>query len=70
MNRDAYLSQRDVAGFVEWAGHLVRGEWGLEHSWKGQRAAFSVPHPIRSFSGLLVAQSGGRRPIRRYDPEI
>ena len=40
MNRDAYLSQRDVAGFAEWAGHLVRGEWGLEHSWKGKGPAF------------------------------
>ncbi len=40
MKRDAYLSQRDVAGFVEWAGHLVRGEWGLEHSWKGKGPAF------------------------------
>ena len=40
MNRDAYLSQRDVTEFVEWAGHLVCGEWGLEHSWKGKGPAF------------------------------
>lgn len=33
MKRGAYLGDESVAAFVEWAGHLVRGEWGLEHSY-------------------------------------
>ena len=37
MKRDEYLSDRHVAGFVAWAGHLVRGKCGLEHSWKDKR---------------------------------
>lgn len=37
MNRDAYRSQRDVVGFVEWAGHIVRSEWGLEHKYREKR---------------------------------
>ena len=31
MKRNDYLADRSVAAFVEWGGHLVRGEWGLEH---------------------------------------
>ena len=37
MKQDAYLSQPEVAGFVDWAAHLVRGEWRLEHSWIGKQ---------------------------------
>ena len=33
MKRDDYLADQSVAEFVEWAGHLVRGEWRLEHSY-------------------------------------
>ncbi len=40
MRRTDYLSQPDVAGFVDWAGHLVHGEWRLEHSWKGKGPRF------------------------------
>ena len=36
MNRSDYLADDDVAGFVQWAGHLVRGEWGLAHHWETQ----------------------------------
>ena len=53
MNRDAYLSQRDVAGFVEWAGHLVRGEWGLEHSWKGNGPPFRCRTLYEAFQAYL-----------------
>ena len=38
MKRGDYLADRSVAAFVEWGGHLVRGEWRLEHlytEWKG-----------------------------------
>lgn len=37
MNRDEYLANADVRRFVKWAGRLVRGEMGLEHSWKDKR---------------------------------
>lgn len=40
MQRADYLSQPEVTGFVYWAGHLVRGEWGLQHGWKGKGPAF------------------------------
>ena len=40
MKRADYLSQPEVTGFVYWAGHLVRGEWGLQHGWKGKGPAF------------------------------
>ncbi len=41
MKRDDYLADKDVAGFVLWAGHLVRGEWGLRHSYAGKRGSGS-----------------------------
>ena len=37
MKRNEYLANPHVTGFIEWAGHLVRGEWGLEHSWEDKR---------------------------------
>ena len=37
MKRDEYLADPNVVGFIEWAGRLVQGEWGLEHSWKDGR---------------------------------
>ncbi len=36
MKRRDFLDDKDVKGFVEWAGHLVRGEWGLRHHWTTQ----------------------------------
>lgn len=51
MKRNAYLSDCHVAGFVEWAGHLVRGEWGLEHSYahKGDRRKFQCATLYEAF---------------------
>ena len=46
MNRDAYLSQRDVAGFVEWAGHLVRSERRLNHKYQEKRGARFQCHTL------------------------
>ena len=60
MKRDAYLSQRDVAGFVEWAGHLVRGEWGLEHSWKGKGPAFQCHTLYEAFQNYRWPNSTRR----------
>ncbi len=40
MKRDDYLADKDVAGFVQWAGYLVRGDWGLDHRWNGKGPAF------------------------------
>ena len=40
MRRDQFLANDQVARFVQWASHLVRGEWLLEHSWKGKGPAF------------------------------
>ena len=37
MKRRDFLDDKDVKGFVEWAGHLVRGDWRLEHSWEDKR---------------------------------
>ena len=36
MNRDDFLDDDDVKRFLEWAGNLVRGEWGLSHQWRTQ----------------------------------
>ena len=36
MNWDEFLDNDDVKRFLEWAGHLVRGEWGLSHQWATQ----------------------------------
>lgn len=41
MKRDDYLADKDVAGFVQWAGNLVRGEWELRHSYVGKRGSRS-----------------------------
>ena len=60
MKRDAYLSQRDVAGFAEWAGHLVRGEWGLEHSWKGKGPAFQCHTLYEAFQNYRWPNSTRR----------
>ena len=38
MKREAYLADASVAAFVEWGGHLVRGEWGLEHSYTERKS--------------------------------
>jgi hypothetical protein len=40
IKRNEYLSDRHVAGFVDWAGHLVRGERQLKHSWNGKGPSF------------------------------
>ena len=40
MKRSEFLADSQVIKFVEWAGHLVRGEWGLEHSYKGKGPDF------------------------------
>ncbi len=37
MNRNEYLGNADVADFIEWARHLVRGDWWLKHAWKAKR---------------------------------
>ena len=60
MNRDAYLSQHDVAGFAEWAGHLVRGEWGLEHSWKGKGPPFRCHTLYEAFQNYRWPNSSRR----------
>ena len=71
MNRDAYLSQRDVAGFVEWAGHLVSGEWGLEHSWKGKGPPFRCHTLYEAFQNYRWPNSSRqRRKCRRYHDEV
>ena len=57
MKRDDYLSQPEVAGFVDWAGHLVRGEWGLEHSWKGKGPAFRCRTLYGAFERYLWPNS-------------
>ncbi len=36
MKRDDYLADKDVAGFVQWASNLVRGEWDIAHHWTTQ----------------------------------
>ena len=51
MKRDEYLADKDVAGFVRWAGHLVRGDWGLEHSYKGKGPAFRCSTLYRAYEG-------------------
>ena len=38
MKRDVYLTDASVAAFVEWGGHLVRGEWGLEHNYTERKS--------------------------------
>lgn len=38
MKRGTYLADQSVAAFVEWGGHLVRGEWGLEHSYTERKS--------------------------------
>ena len=40
MKRSDFLSNEDVEAFVGWAGHLVRGDWGLDHSYKGRGPEF------------------------------
>ena len=40
MNRDEFLANADVKRFVEWAGHLARSDWRLEHSYKGKGPEF------------------------------
>ena len=51
MKRDDYLADKDVAGFVQWAGHLVRGDWGLDHSYKGKGPAFRCTTLYRAYEG-------------------
>lgn len=38
MKRDVYLADASVAAFLEWAGHLVRSEWRLEHSYTERKS--------------------------------
>lgn len=40
MNRSEFLADGQVTAFVQWASHLVTGEWGLEHSYKGKGPGF------------------------------
>ena len=51
MKRDDYLADKDVAGFVQWAGYLVRSDWGLEHSYKGKGPAFCCATLYRAYEG-------------------
>ena len=37
MKRNEYLADPQVVGFIEWAGHLARGDSRLEHSWNDKR---------------------------------
>ena len=50
MKRDDYLADKDVAGFVQWAGHLVRGDWELEHSYKGKGPEFECRTLYQAFT--------------------
>ncbi len=57
MNKEAYLSDEQVAHFVEWAGHLVRGEWGLEHSYQGKGPAFECSTLYQAYQHYLWPNS-------------
>ena len=57
MKRGAYLADASVASFVEWAGHLVRGEWGLEHSWRGKGPAFQCSTLYQAYERYLWPNS-------------
>ena len=57
MKRVDYLADQDVAGFVQWAGHLVRGERSLEHRWKGKGPAFQCSTLYEAFRGYLWPNS-------------
>ena len=37
MKRDDYLGTRHVTQFVQWGANIVSGNWGLEHTWKGNK---------------------------------
>ena len=71
MKRIDYLSQPEVTGFVHWAGHLVRGEWRLEHSWRGKGPAFHCGTLYEAFSLYLWpnSDSGGgfAETVREFD---
>jgi hypothetical protein len=49
MKRDDYLADSHVASFVQWAGHLVRGKWGLEHAYQGKGPRFQCSTLFEAF---------------------
>ena len=53
MRRDQFLADDQVAKFVQWASHLVRGEWLLEHNWKGKGPAFRCSTLCEAFQHYL-----------------
>ena len=57
MNKEAYLSEGNLEQFVEWAGHLVRGEWGLEHSYQGKGPAFECSTLYQAYQQYLWPNS-------------
>lgn len=71
MKRDDYLADKDVAGFVQWAGYLVRGDWGLDHRWNGKGPAFQCSTLYEAFRGYLWPNSvkGDRftDTVRKFD---
>ena len=58
MNRNEFLADPNVEQFVAWAGHLVRGEWGLKHFWStaerfgGRFACCSLYRAYRRYNWL------------------
>ena len=71
MNKEAYLAEGNVDQFVEWAGHLVRGEWGLEHTWKGKGPEFRCSSLYEAFQSYRWPNSvNGDRfidTVRKFD---
>ena len=66
MNKEAYLAEGNVEQFVEWAGHLVRGEWGLEHSYQGKGQPSSAAPYTKLISSIFgrIPDPVNRRAIR------
>lgn len=59
MKRNEYLANPHVGGFIEWAGHLVRGEWRLEHSYvhRGNGHEFQCVTLYEAFDGYFWPNS-------------
>ena len=53
MRRNQFLADDQVAKFVQWTSHLMRGEWPLEHNWKGKGPAFSCSSLYEAFELYL-----------------
>ena len=69
MKRDDYLSQPEVADFLDWAGHLMRGEWGLEHSWTEKRngESFRCSTLYQAFQGYRWKRDTFADTARKFD---